>query len=154
MSVSPWSATAPLSPSVDGLTVLQNETFTLGSGARALPGEHGEEILPGQQAGEQADAGAGVAAVDRLRRLGQPPRPLAGDLQPLGALVDRDAHGLHGAHGVETILPAAVAGDDGLAVGQRAQDDRAMGDGLVARHGDRAPQGPACLYREMGHVAV
>ena len=77
----------------------------------------------------------------------QPPRALAGALDP-------GAERAHGFAGVDDILAFEQPGDAGLADGERAEDQGAMRDRLVAGHAQAAlePAGAAAGERGRGGV--
>ena len=110
---------------------------------RLIPGQHGEEVLAGQQAGEQADAGSGVPAVERVLRFRQTPEAFAGDPEVVRLFSDPDAHRPERPHRVQTVLAAAISRDEALPLGQRAQDDRPMRNGLISRDRQSPCQGAA-----------
>ena len=79
------------------------------------------------------DAGAGIAAVDDVLGLEQPPTPTPSTRQrPSRRSLDRGAEGAHGGGGGEHVLAFEQALDRGLADGERAQDQGAVRDRLVA----------------------
>jgi len=97
--------------------------------------------LPGQDAGQQADERAGVAAVDRAVRRAQAPQTDARDPQDFRTLLlDVDSQRSNGADRRLGVLGAAEAANDGLAVADRPDQDGPVGDRLVTWHRHRAAQ--------------
>ena len=103
---------------------------------------HGDRAA-GHGAHRQPAAGSGVAEIERRRRLGEaadadaphPPGPLAGAL-------DDGAERLHGVGGADGVLALQHAGDAGFADRQRAEDQGAQRNRLVAGHAHAAGQRP------------
>ena len=93
---------------------------------------------------QQPHAGAGIAAVDHIVRLGK-----AADTHPvhgIGAAAvvdDLGPESAHGFGGVEHVLPLQKPGDRGLAHGHGAKDQAAVRDRLVAGHFGGAAKRPA-----------
>ena len=106
---------------------------------RGVAGEDREPGHAGQHAGQQPQAGAGVAAVDDVVRLAQ---SLGGGVtttsRPL--LADTGAEPLHRPPRRVNVLGAEQAAHPGLALGQRGEEQRPVGDRLVAGHLDGAAQ--------------
>ena len=126
-----------------------------------IAGHHRKERMAGQNPGQQPRGGAGIAHVEHIRRLHQPADAAPGDA-PLRV---RHAHHLrtqraHGGGGAQHILALQQPRDAGLAHRQRAEHQRAVRDGLVAGHAQRAGQRggrPARGQRldgRMGHAAA
>ncbi len=105
--------------------------------------EGGGDRAAGHGAHGQPAAGPGIAEIERRRRLGEaadadaphPPGPLAGAL-------DERAERLHGVGGADGVLALQHAGDAGFAHRQRAEDQRAQRNRLVAGHAHAAGQRP------------
>ena len=94
-------------------------------------------LLAREDPGEEADEGARVGAVDRPAGSDEPSQALAEDVQRvLAVLVDGDPEGANRLDRRLGVGRAAEAGDARLAVADRAEQDRAVGDRLVAGHGD------------------
>jgi hypothetical protein len=56
------------------------------------------------------------------------------DKKNVRLLLDLNPQRLKRAHRVQTIFPAAVAGQSAFSLSQRREDDRAMRHGLIAGH--------------------
>jgi hypothetical protein len=97
----------------------------------------------------QPAAGGGIAEIQHIRRL-----PEATDADPLhppngfGSAHDGRAQRPHSLAGVEHILALQETGYAGLAHRQRAEDERAVRDRLVARHAQAAAKRPAAARGE------
>ncbi|MNY71753.1 hypothetical protein D3C86_2101680 [compost metagenome] len=59
--------------------------------------------------------------------------------------LDADPQGIVTADGAQAVLAGEEVGDAGLAVGEGAEHDGPVGEGLVARDAKAAPQGAAWL---------
>ena len=97
---------------------------------------------PARMPGDEPNERAGVAAVDRPLRLAQPAQAHARDAHGVPALPHLDAERADGGDRRLGVGGAAEALDHGLAVGDRAEQHRAMRDRLVAGHGDAALHRP------------
>ena len=99
---------------------------------------------------DEPAAGGGIAEIEHLARLAKACDAHAVDIPgagaaALGALddaLDSGAERAHGVCGVEDVLAFKEAGDLRLSHRERAEDERAMGDRLVARHADLAAERP------------
>ena len=88
--------------------------------------------LPGEDAGDQADERAGVAAVDRtLGRLEAAQADAVDAERVPPVFVDADAERPNGADGRLGVLRAPEAPDDGLPLADRPDQQRAMRHRLV-----------------------
>ena len=103
-----------------------------------VPGEHGVKPLASEHAGEEPQGRPGVADVQDLVGLpeGAAPKFQGGPL----LLLDRDAQGAQTPQGRARILGWEKPEDARRAPGDRPQDRRPMGDGLVSRHAEDAPE--------------
>ena len=111
--------------------------------------------LPRQKAGEQAHGGAGIPQVQCLRRRLQTVQTDAVNGDPaIDGTLDDHAHGLESLHRRETILRLQKTADTGRTLGQRAQHDGTMRNGLVARNPRLAPQSAAGLNLESDLVVI
>jgi hypothetical protein len=130
------------------------------AGERGIAKQLGFEVLPGEDAGEQADGGAGVAAIDGLGRRFEL-QAVAGD----GEFHQADAfhffqrlHGcskrLHGMHGAEAVLAGQEALDDGGALRESGEHRGAVGDAFVTRNGDFGGDAFEFLRLEAGHESI
>jgi hypothetical protein len=99
------------------------------------------EGLARQQAGKQAHAGAGVAAVQRPVGAAQAVQSHAvNDALARRGCLDRHAQLREHRGGGAGVLAFQETADARAAIGQRGQHQRAVRDGLVARHRERAAQ--------------
>ena len=113
-------------------------------GERGVADELEPPGLPGEHAAEQAHERACVAAVERTGwvRLGETPQADALHLQRVDVLlVDLRAERSHRRDRRLGVLRAAEPADDRLALAERADQHRPVGDRLVPRHGDVAHEG-------------
>ncbi len=94
------------------------------------------EILPGQQSGEQPHRCRRVSAIDLAGRRGEQPFFSMDEEHVRLRVLDLDPESAHGLHGAQAIVAREEAAQHANAVSQRAQNDRAMGNALVTRHGD------------------
>src|SRR6185312_8599505 len=95
----------------------------------------------GQQAGQQAHAGAGIAAVQCLRAGTQAMQAHAvHHALAVGRRVDAHAELLQHGGGGAGVLAFEETADMRHPVGQRAEHQRAVRDGLVARHAHASTQ--------------
>ena len=94
--------------------------------------------LAGEDAREQPDQGARVAAVDRAVWLVQGAQAAARDPQHVAVVGDGYAEAPHGGGRREGVLRAPEASDLALSAGNRREEQRAMGDRLVPRYGEVA----------------
>jgi hypothetical protein len=92
----------------------------------------------GDDAGKKPHRRAGVAAVDRILRRGEPFESFAFD--PKQPIVAGDLHPerFEGFDRAVVVLAAGEIGDAARAVRDRGKDDRAVADRLVARDGQFA----------------
>ncbi|MNQ68424.1 hypothetical protein D3C85_829770 [compost metagenome] len=118
-------------------------------GQRRVAGQHGVERLRGEQAGEQAHRSARVAHVQRAGRGLEAVQADAvhGDAAVVRAFDDH-AHVAERLDGGQGVLAFEEAFHLGGTLGQRAEHDRAVGDGLVARNADPSVQAAARLGQE------
>ena len=103
---------------------------------RVVPIEGDAQWQSGHRAGQQTHRGAGVAAVEFRVARGpapdhEPPRTVLGDLDPQLA---------EAGHRREHVLAGRANADRRRAAGERADDQCPMGDRLVGRHREPAPQ--------------
>jgi hypothetical protein len=92
--------------------------------------------LAGEDAREQPGERAGVSAVDRPGRRLQAAEPGPGDPHRVSVLLDANAERAHGRDRRLGVGRAPEAGDDALALRDRAHQHGAVGDRLVARDRD------------------
>ena len=92
-------------------------------------------VLEGEQSDDQARERAGVAAVD-LGADCRPRRPAPCTTSSSPSLVDLDAERAHGGERRQGVAGAPEAADARLAVRDGAEEQRAVRDRLVARHGE------------------
>ena len=127
-----------------------------GAAAQAgVAGHDGEDRVGGQQAGEQAGGGAGIAHVEDVAGLGEGADAAAGDAPGRAVAGDVGAEGAHGGGGAEHVLALEEAVDRGLADGEAGEHQGAMADRLVAGDADAAGQGRwggADVERAWGHA--
>ncbi len=120
---------------------------------RRVPGHDAGERLSGQDPRQQAHGGARAATIQHVSRLLQPARPGAVDHQLFGAqFVDghpQCAHAVQRGVAVRCRQPAA---DVGVALRQRAKQQRPVADRFVARHRNRAAQGWGSTNNQLRHV--
>jgi len=106
---------------------------------RGIAGQGRAERLGGEQAGEQAHRGARIAQIDGPVGRAQAADADAVDDHAAGIRsVDGHAQAVECGHGGERVGALEEPLDPRDAVGQRAQHDGAMRDGLVARHAGAA----------------
>jgi len=111
---------------------------------RGIADERAVEALPGEQAGEQAHAGAGVAAIERLRTAAQAIQTHAvHDALAVARRLDPHAELRHDGRGGAGVLAFQETADARGALRDRSQHQRAVRDRLVARHRELAAQGSA-----------
>ena len=104
---------------------------------RPVAREREGALLPGEDPGEQPDERAGVRAVDRPRRGGEPREPLpAHEERVRTVLLDLDPEGAYRGDRRLGVRGAPETRDAGLVVADRPEQDRAVGDRLVPRDGD------------------
>jgi hypothetical protein len=107
-----------------------------------VAGEGGAQRKARRRAHDQPHAGAGVAAVDHVRRLDE--AALALDPPAADALLlDPRAEAAHGLGGRQNVGALQQALDRGGPRSQGAEDHRAVGNRLVARGPNGSPQGAA-----------
>src|SRR5688572_8691192 len=111
-------------------------------GQRGVAEEFRGKGLAGEQTGEQAHAGPGVAAIDRRGGRGEFHR-LAVDAQVDRAVADEfvedfmaGTERLHGVEGVHAILAGQEIADGADTVGKSAEDGGAVGHAFVAGNGE------------------
>ncbi len=108
---------------------------------RSVAVEHGRDRTARHRAHDEPAAGAGIAEIERRRRLRKPRHPHA--LYRPGALagpLDARAQRPHHFRGIDHVLAFQKTADPGFADGHGRQDQRAMRDRLVARHPHAALQ--------------
>ena len=106
---------------------------------RSIADQHRIKRLPGKHARKQAHTGAAVAHIERRGGRAQPVQTGAMNRYPSGTVMDNlNAHRLKGAHGGKTILAFEKTADLGRSLCQRAEHNRAVRNGLVARHPHRS----------------
>jgi hypothetical protein len=93
-------------------------------------------LLAGEDAREEPHERAGVPAVQRPARLLEAAKPDALHAHELTCDLDPRPECPHGRRRRERVLGGPEAVDLALAVGDRSEQERAVGDGLVARNGD------------------
>ena len=126
-------------------------------GKRGIPEQLGGERLAGQQTREQPHAGAGVPAVDGRFRSGEFHRaPVDAELRGAVAIhflkdIEACAERAHRLEGVHAILAGQEIGNFADPVRQAAEDGRAVGDALVARHAEFGMEGGDGCDAEGGH---
>ena len=110
---------------------------------RGIAVEPTRERTAREDTAEEAHGGARVAAIDRLRRRHEAVPAAPVDAQLVAALVDDDTE--RAARGLRRLIVLAPRKTPygRLAAGDRAEEERAVRDRLVARHRDRAAQRPA-----------
>jgi hypothetical protein len=96
-------------------------------------------VLPGEDSRQEAHERSRVAAVERAGGLSQPAQARAADPHALAVDLDFRSERPHGGRGRERVLRGPEPVDLALAVGDRAEHERAVRDGLVAGDGDVAP---------------
>ena len=101
---------------------------------RLVPGKLTGKRLPGQQAGQQADTGAGITQVERRGGCPQAVHadPVDNDPAIIRAL-DLDTHRAECGHGGQGIVTLQKTAHPGGTLGQGAEHDGSVGDGLIAR---------------------
>jgi hypothetical protein len=130
----------------------RGDDTALGAGAeRGVAGEDGEAGLAGEEAGEQAQGGAGVAAVEDVCGLLEAAEADAGDGDVGALLLDLDAEGADAGDGGEAVGAREEVGDAGVALGDGVKDDGAVGDRLIAGDLDRPAEAPGCREGDAGH---
>ena len=120
----------------------------IGTGTQgAVAGEEGQEILSGQQTGEQAHRGPAVAGVQQVGGFIQM-RTESSDSEAAGVVqgVYGNPHGLQTGRGGPHVPAVGQASDRGGTVGDSIKNERPMGDGFVAGHGQRAGQPSGSAY--------
>ena len=134
------------------------------AGDRRVARQHRVERPPGQEPGQEPDRSAGVAAVHDHLGLGQAvepaapddhhrPDPLSGDhCLPLRArsVAHLDTEGLDGRPGPDDVVAVGQPPQPAGTRGQRGEEQRPVGDGLVARHPQPPPQGPGAGEHQFG----
>ena len=135
-------------------------------GDRLVTGQHGEPVDGGGPAGQQADAGARVAHVDRGARLRQPAGATLDHHLAGGAPTDGGAKLAHRLEGVPDVLAGRQAPEHRPALGAGRQEEHPVGDRLVAGHPNppmqtagggpgneraRRHQGPRPCFPAAGH---
>ena len=96
----------------------------------------GAEILPRKNSRHQAHRGAGIPAIDVAKGLGQTSRSALDDESSRFRRFDENTHLAHGLDGASAVLALKKIRDGARAVGERGQEDGAMGDAFIRRHGD------------------
>ncbi len=121
-----------------------------------IAGEFDLHVVTGDDAEHQPAAGAGIAEIERRGRGAQAADPLALHRDRAVGSFDLGAKRRHGLGRGQHVLGLEQAGDAGHAGGQRAQDQRPMGNRLVARHPDPAgkARGRACGQGLLHRVTV
>ena len=127
-----------------------------GTGAeRLVAGELEAPFLSGEDPGEKPHQRARVAGVDRGIRLLQSAEPDAVDDElVVREVVYLDAERADGVDRRLRVGGASEAAHVRLAVGQRADEDAAVGDGLVPGHGDVSGERPGRLDSSHARVTV
>jgi hypothetical protein len=111
------------------------------AGQRLVADQRAVERLPGQQAGQQAHAGTGIAAVQRcLRCLQAVDADAVHDALRRAGGFDAHAQLAEDARGGAGVLAFQEAFDMRGAIGQRGEHHRAVRDRLVAGNGQAALQ--------------
>jgi hypothetical protein len=106
--------------------------------------------LPRQPSRQQPQQRPRVADVDRLARRERSAKPDTANPQPVLVREHLGAEILHRREGRARVLGSEVVADDGLALPDRRDQRRAVGDRLVGRRGERAAQRSGGV--EAGHV--
>jgi hypothetical protein len=102
---------------------------------RSVAGQHRAERPAGERAGEHPERGPRVPAVEGGRRRA-PAVEAAANRDPVCLAHDLHAERAQAGEGGGAVGGRGVVGDAGLALGHRAQDRRAVRDGLVAGEGE------------------
>ena len=118
---------------------------------RGVAGKGRGHRKPGRRAHDQPHPGAGVAAVDHIRRLGEPARALDPP-DPFAAPLDGGPERRHRGRRPTDVLAFQQPLDLGDAAGQRPQDQRPMADRLVAGRAHHARQGAGTAGDEVGRA--
>src|SRR6187200_735397 len=105
--------------------------------------------MAGEQAGQEPHQRPRVPAIDRRVRSPQPAEPDAADASFVLLHLDFRSEGAHGARRRKRVRGGPEAREAAFAVGDRREKKRAVGDGLVAGHGEVASKqdGRADLHR-------
>ena len=112
------------------------------------------ELLPGQQADEQAHRRARIAQIERgTRRLQRKQAATAHTNRLFALLLDAHAHAAQCLKGTKTVLALQETFDFGQTLGDGTQQQCPMGDRLVARHGDVAGQRPGGGQTQRGGIS-
>ena len=121
-----------------------------------IAGEFDLHVVAGDDAEHQPAAGAGIAEIERRGRRAQAAHPLALHRDRAVGSFHLGAKRRHGLGRGQHVFGLEQAGDAGDAGRQRAQDQRAVGDRLVARHPNPAgkARGRACGQRLLHRVTI
>src|SRR5690606_12201522 len=116
---------------------------------RFVAGQRRRKLLARDQSRQQAHGCAGIAHIERLLRRGQAMQadPVYAHLALLRA-VDADAHGAEGIQRRQRILTFEKPADFSDALGDRAEHDRSMRNGFIARDAHCACYTAAGLQQE------
>ena len=104
-------------------------------------------------AGEQAQRGAGVAAVEGVGGLVEAAQADAADVHVVLVAGDLDAEGADAGDRAEAVGAGEEVGDAGVALGDGVEDHGAVRDRLVARYGDGPAQAGRGGERDACHCS-
>jgi len=122
---------------------------------RLAAGQHAGERLARQDARDEPDRRAGAGAVQHISRLAQAARAHAVDGQPaFVVLIDLHTQRPHAAERRLAHVGVHPAVDGGVALGQRAQQQRPVADRFVTRHRHRAAQRAGGVDNESLHGCI
>ena len=99
---------------------------------RVVAGNFAGEILPGKNAGEQANGGAGISGVEGAPTAFQSAQAVAGDANEIFFNFDFGAQGFHAAEGAVAVGGQREIGQFAGAFGDAREHGVAVGDGFVA----------------------
>ena len=120
---------------------------------RRVAGEHRQVGPPGDQAGEHPHGAPGVGAVDHVVGLVQRRRAPSLHEDGAGVALDRHAEPAECPPGPGDVVTTGEADDSGTTLGERGEEQRAVGDALVPRDPQPPAQGRRAVDPEPGREA-
>jgi len=116
-----------------------------------VAGNFGSEALTAEDAGEEADCGAGIFGVEGAPTGFEAVEAVAGDFDGGAFDFDVGAEGFHAAEGAVAITGGGKVAEFAGAVGEGGEHSVAVGDGFVAGKFERAGKGFDRVDKFGGH---